>query len=130
MATIELRLNPSKTGNYAFFCPVTRLHLTLANPVGITDRVSHYILRGIKSKTLIDVNGVINLETGKVNANVAVEATKTEIPVKPEPTVIQEQKEELSQEVEAVVETVEVEEVKRPKRGKRVQTNSVDETVE
>lgn len=115
MATIELRLNPSKSGNYAFFCPVTRLHLTLANPVGTTDRVSPYIIRGIKSKTLIDVNGVVDLNTGNLNV---VEA---KVPVKSQPTVIQEQKEELSQEAEVAVEE------KKPKKGKRVQSNPIDE---
>lgn len=129
MATIELRLNRSKTGNYAFFCPVTKLHLTLANPVGITDRVSNYILRGIRSNTIIDVNKVIDLKTGELN----VKNVKSDTQVKSEPTVaqkqvvqevIQEQKEELSQEVEVAVE----EEKKQPKRGKKIQTNSVNET--
>lgn len=119
MATIELRLNPRKPGNYAFFCPVTKLHLTLTNPVGTTDRVSPYIVRGVKAKTLIDVNGVIDLETGNLNANSKVESKA----VKSETTVTQNQKEESSsQEAE-----VAVEEKKTNKRGKRAQTNVIDE---
>lgn len=126
MATIELRLNPRKLGNYAFFCPVTKLHLTLANPVGTTDRVSVYILRALKGKTLIDVNNVIDLETGKLNVD--NKKTKTEEPksteqVKSETVVSQDQKEELSQVVEDAAE-------KKNKRGKRVQSNLVDETAE
>jgi hypothetical protein len=132
MATIELRINLRKPGNYAFFCPVTKLHLTLTNPVGFTDRVSPYILRGLKSKTIIDVNNMINLETGKVeNVNGiqkenVTEEVKKEV-VKPQATTapIQEQKEELSQEVEAVVE-----ETARPRRGRRAQINPVDEVAE
>lgn len=129
MATIELRLNSKKPNNYAFFCPVTRLHLTLANPVGTTDRVSNYILRGLKAKTLIDVKGIVDLTTGEINANVS--KTKPVEEVKSEPTVApvtQEVVEESpSQEVEAPVEAsaeaeeVAVEEKKGNKRGKKVQ---------
>lgn len=128
MATIELRLNQRKPGNYAFFCPVTKLHLTLANPVGITDRVSPYILRALKSNTLVDVNGVIDLESGKMNVNNNTKKTETKTePVKSEATAIPDQKEESpSQEVEAAVE----EKKTTNKRGKRAQTNPVDEAAE
>lgn len=128
MATIELRLNQRKPGNYAFFCPVTKLHLTLANPVGITDRVSPYILRALKSNTLVDVNGVIDLESGKMNVdnNTKNTETKTES-VKSETTATQDQKEELpSQVAEAAVE----EKKTTNKRGKRAQANLVDEVAE
>lgn len=128
MATIELRLNQRKPGNYAFFCPVTKLHLTLANPVGITDRVSPYILRALKSNTLVDVNGVIDLESGKMNVNNNTKKTETKTePVKSEATATPDQKEESpSQEVEAAVE----EKKTTNKRGKRTQTNPVDEAAE
>lgn len=128
MATIELRLNQRKPGNYAFFCPVTKLHLTLANPVGITDRVSPYILRALKSNTLVDVNGVIDLESGKTNVNNNTKKTETKTEsVKSETTATPDQKEESSsQEVEAAVE----EKKTTNKRGKRVQTNPVDEAAE
>lgn len=122
MATVELRLNSRKPGNYAFFCPVTKIHLTLTNPVGITNRVSAYILRAIKSKTLIDVNGVINLETGEVNANTSVKAEpkkeKEVKMVKQETTATQDQKEEsLSQEAEAVVENVEPRKTRKSRKS-------------
>lgn len=125
MATVELKLNLRKPGNYAFFCPVTKLHLTLTNPVGTTDRVSAYIIRGVKSKTLIDINNVINLETGELNVNnktKSEEVKKTES-VKSEATATQDQKEELSQEAEVVVE-----EKKTTKKGRRAQANPVDES--
>lgn len=128
MATIELRLNQRKPGNYAFFCPVTKLHLTLANPVGITDRVSPYILRALKSNTLVDVNGVIDLESGKTNVNNNTKKTETKTEsVKSQTTVTPNQKEESSsQKVEAAVE----EKKTTNKRGKRAQTNPVDEAAE
>ena len=118
MATIELRLNQRKPGNYAFFCPVTKLHLTLANPVGITDRVSPYILRALKSNTLVDVNGVIDLESGKTNVNNNTKKTETKTEsVKSETT---------AQGAEAAVE----EKKTTTKRGKRAHTNPVDEAAE
>ena len=128
MATIELRLNQRKPGNYAFFCPVTKLHLTLANPVGITDRVSPYILRALKSNTLVDVNGVIDLESGKTNVNNNTKKTETKTEsVKSEATATPDQKEESpSQGAEAAVE----EKKTTTKRGKRAHTNPVDEAAE
>ena len=133
MATIELRLNRSKTGNYAFFCPVTKLHLTLANPVGFTDRVSNYILRGIKSNTIIDVNKVVDLETGKLN----VKNVKAENVVKSQATVTQPQTEVhhvvISQEVESSQEVevaVEEKKVTKKNNNKKPQSNSVNEITE
>lgn len=129
---IQFRLNTRKPGNYAFFCPVTRLHLTLANPVNSVNRVSNYILRGIKSKSIIDIDGVINLETGELNTKpvekeqsptVELKEQKTIEPEKQEVAATQDQKEE---EPSQVVE-VAVEEKKTQKRGKRAQGNPVDE---
>lgn len=54
---MKAELNLRKPGNYAFFDPDTRLHLTYANPVGSIDRVSSGIRRGIKSRVII-VEGV------------------------------------------------------------------------
>ena len=58
---IKLALNLHKFNNYAFFCPVSRLHLTVSSPVGYTNEVTPAILKAIKAKTVLDVDGVINL---------------------------------------------------------------------
>lgn len=130
---IVLKLNPRKVGNYAFFCPVTKLHLTLTNPVGTTDRVSPYILRALKGKTLIDVNNVVDLKTGELNVEKKTDKKEENAePVKSETTVTQDQKEEeSSQEVEVTVDKKEdKEEKKTNKRGKRAQASPVDEVAE
>lgn len=67
MDRIKLMLNTRKPGNYAFFCPKSKLHLTLSNPIGFVDGVTPSILVGVKTKTLIDVDGVIDLGTGLTN---------------------------------------------------------------
>lgn len=103
MATIELRLNSKKPGNYAFFCPVTKIHLTIANPVGFTNRVSNYILRGLKSKTLIDVNNVVDLETGNVVGVKKEEQVKVPESEKPAQDQVIQEPEGLSQAPEAGV---------------------------
>jgi len=139
MAQVELFLNARKPGNYAFFCPVSKLHLTLSSPVGIydTDVVTSYILRAIKSKTLLDVKGVVDLETGKVSAATQNTSTETEVPekvedVKLEAAATKDLQEELpSQEAEAPVETpvqvkTETAPVDKGKKGKKNQT--VEET--
>ena len=63
---VKLALNRHKFNNYAFFCPVSKLHLTVSNPVGYANEVTPAILRAVKVNTLIDVDGVIDIETGTV----------------------------------------------------------------
>ena len=58
---VKLALNRHKFNNYDFFCPVSKLHLTVSNPVGYTNEVTPAILKAIKAKTVLDVDGVINL---------------------------------------------------------------------
>lgn len=89
---IKLMLDTHKFNNYAFFCPVSKLHLTVSSPVGFTNEVTTAILRALKAKTIIDVDGVIDLKTGAVKA---VEKQK-----------VAEQKVQQTEEVETNVDTV------------------------
>ena len=75
---IKLALNTHKSNNYAFFCPATRLHLTITNPVGNADRISGAILRAVRANTVIDVDGVIDLKTGKLKAEVKEDTPKVQ----------------------------------------------------
>ena len=59
-------LNRQKFNNYAFFCPVSRLHLTVSSPVGFASEVTPAISRALKTKTILDVDGVVDIETGTV----------------------------------------------------------------
>lgn len=59
-----IALNPAIPGNYSFVCPVAPLCLNPINRSGYTTVVSPSILRGLKGRTLIDVDGVIDLKTG------------------------------------------------------------------
>ena len=63
---IKLMLNAHKFNNYAFFCPVSKLHVTVSNPVGYVNEVTAAILKALKSQTLLDVDGVVDIETGTV----------------------------------------------------------------
>ena len=65
---IKLMLNSRKFNNYAFFCPVSRLHLTVSNPVGYVNEVTTTILKALKNKTILDVDGVVDIEAGTVKA--------------------------------------------------------------
>ena len=62
---MKLGLNPKKVNNYAFFCPVSRLHLTLARPVGFVDKTTPYIDNALKSKTLIQLDEEEHKEVGQ-----------------------------------------------------------------
>ena len=76
---IKLALNTHKSNNYAFFCPATRLHLTITNPVGNADRISGAILRAVRANTVIDIDGVIDLKTGKLKAEVKEDIPKVQV---------------------------------------------------
>lgn len=86
---IKLMLNLQKFNNYAFFCPVSRLHLTVSSPVGFSNEVTPAILKALKAKTILDVDGVIDIETGTVKvAKQAAPAPEVKEPVQekaPEP---------------------------------------------
>lgn len=62
---MKLALNPKKVNNYAFFCPVSRLHLTLARPVGFVNKTTPYIDNALKSKTLIQLDEEEHKEVGQ-----------------------------------------------------------------
>ena len=83
---IKLMLNRQKFNNYAFFCPVSKLHVTVSNPVGYVNEVTPAILRAIKLSTLIDVDGVIDIETGTVKDAQQVTTPVQETPKSPEET--------------------------------------------
>lgn len=83
---VKLALNRHKFNNYAFFCPVSKLHLTVSNPVGYANEVTPAILRAVKVNTLIDVDGVIDIETGTVKDAQQVNTPVQETPKSPEET--------------------------------------------
>jgi len=67
----KLALNTRKFNNYAFFCPVSRLHLTVSSPVGYANEVTPAILKALKAETVLDVDGVIDIKTGTVKGKQA-----------------------------------------------------------
>ena len=119
---IKLALNLHKFNNYAFFCPVSRLHVTVSNPVGYVNEVTTAILKALKSQTLLDVEGVIDIKTGTVKGAAKTEASKKE----PEKVVKEDAKSEKvennsdsKQKTETVDnQTVEASDEK-PKRGRK-----------
>ena len=119
---IKLALNLHKFNNYAFFCPVSRLHVTVSNPIGYVNEVTTAILKALKSQTLLDVDGVIDIETGTVKDAAKTEASKKE----PEKVVKEDAKSEKiennsdsKQKTETVDnQTVETSDEK-PKRGRK-----------
>jgi len=60
---IRFALNTNKFNNYAFFCPVSRLHLTLSSPVGFADRVTPAIARALTAQTILDIDGKVDMST-------------------------------------------------------------------
>lgn len=118
-------LNLHKFNNYAFFCPVSRMHLTVSSPVGFADEVTPAILKGLKSKAILDVDGVIDLETGTVN-KVQAKAQPTSEPTKAEP---EEKAETPGKEAVAEIpkESEKQDKKATPKRGKRAESNLIDE---
>ena len=116
---IKLALNLHKFNNYAFFCPVSRLHVTVSNPIGYVNEVTTAILKALKSQTLLDVDGVIDIETGTVKG-----AAKTEAPKKePEKEDAKSEKAENDSDSKQKTETVDNPTIEtseeKPKRGRK-----------
>ena len=130
-------LNLHKFNNYAFFCPVSRLHLTVSSPVGFANEVTPAILKALKAETVLDVDGVVDIETGTVKAG--TQAPKQEKPVEkaPEQPKSPEQKNDdngdSKQDDTAKVEETKVEEPKeeapaeeKPKKGGKKAAKTAD----
>lgn len=118
---IKLALNLHKFNNYAFFCPVSRLHVTVSNPIGYVNEVTTAILKALKSQTLLDVDGVIDIETGTVKG-----AAKTVPKKEPEKVVKEDVKSEKAendsdnkQKTETVNNTAVETSDEKPKRGRK-----------
>lgn len=72
-------LNNQKANNYAFFCPVSRLHLTRSNPIGSTNGVTPAIVRGLRSKVILDVDGAVDIDKGVLKEVLASTPTPPEL---------------------------------------------------
>lgn len=110
-------LNLRKNDNYAFFCPQSRMHLTISNPVGFADRVTPAIERALKAKTIIDIT-----EEENKTEHVVEEKVEEPIPEKKLEEVIHTQPESTeSMEVEVPVKEEVMEEPKEKptKRGRK-----------
>lgn len=117
-------LNLKKVNNYAFFCPQSRMHLTISNPVGYADRVTPAIERGLKSHVIIDIT---DEEEANIQPKKEVKETKqtetvepkTEVKTETVPTV-EVRAEEVVEEPKEEVKTEEVKETKTTtKRGRK-----------
>lgn len=122
---MKLQLNFNKPGNYAFFCPVSKVHLTRSNPVAFVNEVTPYIKRGLKSKSIIEVSddSVTGQKTAKpVQTQEEVKATEA-MPSIEEETVaapVEEVKEETAQvESEPAQQEAPAEPSEKPKRGRQ-----------
>lgn len=86
---IKLMLNTRKPYNYAFFCPESRLHLTVGSPVGFSDRVTSAIIRGLRSNAIIDVDNAIDIKKGTLKTGQTedkdIKESKQVAPPKSEP---------------------------------------------
>lgn len=103
---VKLMLNLHKFNNYAFFCPVSKVHLTVSSPVGYTNEVTPAILKAVKAETVLDVDGVIDLETGNVDESKSTvkKAPKEIAPTPKEEAIVSPIEDTESKEVEAPVE--------------------------
>lgn len=76
-------LNTKKANNYAFFCPVSKLHLTRSNPIGVTDGVTPAILRGLKSNVILDLDNAVDLATGTLKTGQTPPLPSSDSPANP-----------------------------------------------
>ena len=128
---MKLQLNFNKPDNYAFYCPVSRIHLTRSNPVAIIDEVTPYIRRGLKCKSIIEIeeNNATGqnpdtekpkkAETPKAEGikPIEVEEPKTKPSIEEPAEVVQ--NEEIKPETEEKVSAPVAEPSEKPKRGRQ-----------
>ena len=117
---MKIQLNFNKPDNYAFFCPVSKVHLTRSHPVENIDEVTPYIKRGLKSKAIIDITETTG-QKKDAKPEPVDESKKEEEPIpnqlesleSTEPETVEEPKEDAP-----VAEQVQVEEQPK-KKGRR-----------
>lgn len=62
---IKIGLNLAIKHNLVFFCPDALIHLSIQKPVGVISKITPAVLRGLRGKTLIDIDNVIDLNIEK-----------------------------------------------------------------
>lgn len=67
---IRIMLNRAVRENYNFIDPEAPLVLDLSKPRGIAPRLTGSILRGLRGKTLIDIDNVVDLKTGAIKESI------------------------------------------------------------
>lgn len=90
MAKIRFLLNNRKLQNYAFYEPMSNLHITKANPIAAIEEglFNENIVKALRNGTIIDIDGNVDIEKGQLaeaaespKEEKPVEATKEEKPV-------------------------------------------------
>lgn len=122
---MKIQLNFNKPDNYAFFCPVSKVHLTRSHPVDFVDEVTPYIKRGLKSEAIIDVTETTGQKENNAKQEPIVESKKAQEPTpdpleslkSTEPETVEEQTIEEPKEETPVAEQVQVDE--QPKKKGR-----------
>ena len=117
---LKLRLNVLKQDNYAFFCPVSRVHLTLSSPVGFSNGVTPAILTALRAGTIIDVDNMVDLETGTIKEE-SVTENNDEI------TVVDVKDEEVQAEETTSNDEDDETPQPKPKRNSKKQSKEVEE---
>lgn len=78
---IRLLLNRTIAGNYVFCDPEARVHLSIGQPGGNALKLTQSIIRALKGKTVIDVDGVVDLEKGIIKVAIAEKAEQPPSPI-------------------------------------------------
>jgi hypothetical protein len=110
---ILLELNRFLRDNYAFYDPSAPIRLTLVEPRGYAPRLTDNILRGLRGKILIDVEGKIDIEKGVVK-NGEEQRQEERKEEGQEKIIIEEKKEKLNS-----IEALETKVLEKPKRKKK-----------
>jgi hypothetical protein len=69
-----IELNKNTRENYAFYDPSAPIRLTLSEPRGYAPRLTTSILTGLRSGSLIDVEGKVDTQKGMLKEEVPKDA--------------------------------------------------------
>ena len=81
MISYRLCLDNRLRGNYSFFDPESRVNLSISNPIAFVDRITPMIVRGLKYKTILDLDNAVNILTGEYNQEFLSKNSIIETPV-------------------------------------------------
>jgi hypothetical protein len=81
---MKIALNALKPYNYMFMCKEAKVHLSIAKPIGVIDKITPSVQRGLDSGKIILIEGPIKEEKVQEEVSLQEDVKEENKPVKPQ----------------------------------------------